>query len=360
MPRPEPRVRSTTRRLAVAVTALGLTMPTAVLLATPAEAHTGSDVTVSDPGKARPQGLRVQWRRTNVIAGNGNPFRVTGNVPRGWKGRQVVLQRKRHGGWMRANATRIKPNGSFVLTARSNWIHTQPYRIRITNPQGKTLTRRKQFKARPPWKPVGKRSSWKLLTSRWDGRPVRYRWNPCGAPIRYRVNLTHARAGQTLSDVRRAVGTVALATGLRFKFRGRTTAHAFGPASAHPDDADLLISWSNNRQATQAPFGARSSTIGYGGLWGMDARDARGRVIRAEGGSVALRANFNWQGNREAAYVVLLHELAHAVGVDHVNDPTQLMNGSLTPSTPSHFGAGDLTALTRVGLSEGCVFKPSR
>ena len=51
---------------------------------------------------------------------------------------------------------------------------------------------------------------------------------------------------------------------------------------------------------------------------------------------------------------VLLHELAHAVGLDHVNDTTQLMNAFASASGPTTYGAGDLTGLWQVGAAAGC------
>jgi hypothetical protein len=52
---------------------------------------------------------------------------------------------------------------------------------------------------------------------------------------------------------------------------------------------------------------------------------------------------------------VLLHELAHAVGLDHVADATQMMNSTASPGGPTTYGAGDLTGLWQVGASAGCA-----
>lgn len=50
---------------------------------------------------------------------------------------------------------------------------------------------------------------------------------------------------------------------------------------------------------------------------------------------------------------VLLHELAHAVGLGHVLDPTQVMYPQTTNSE-SVFGAGDRAGLAAVGAPAGC------
>ncbi len=50
---------------------------------------------------------------------------------------------------------------------------------------------------------------------------------------------------------------------------------------------------------------------------------------------------------------VLLHELAHAVALGHVLDPTQVMYPQTTNSE-SQYGAGDLAGLAALGAAAGC------
>jgi predicted Zn-dependent protease len=49
---------------------------------------------------------------------------------------------------------------------------------------------------------------------------------------------------------------------------------------------------------------------------------------------------------------IYLHELGHAVGLDHVTDRTQLMYPVVTATS---FGRGDLAGLARVGARMGCL-----
>ena len=54
---------------------------------------------------------------------------------------------------------------------------------------------------------------------------------------------------------------------------------------------------------------------------------------------------------RATALGVITHELAHLVGLDHVDDPTQLMYPT-TSVTRTGFGAGDLAGLAALGTGE--------
>ncbi|MCW2749121.1 MAG: hypothetical protein JWR83_231 [Aeromicrobium sp.] len=46
---------------------------------------------------------------------------------------------------------------------------------------------------------------------------------------------------------------------------------------------------------------------------------------------------------------VLAHELGHVIGLDHVNDPTEIMNPSLQPNKDAEYASGDLAGLQRLG-----------
>ena len=52
---------------------------------------------------------------------------------------------------------------------------------------------------------------------------------------------------------------------------------------------------------------------------------------------------------------LVLHELGHVVGLDHIGDRTQLMHASIHQDSPNGYAAGDLAGLARLGAREGCL-----
>jgi predicted Zn-dependent protease len=58
-------------------------------------------------------------------------------------------------------------------------------------------------------------------------------------------------------------------------------------------------------------------------------------------------------GGAGAVQAIIEHELGHVVGLDHVADPTQLMNPELEPGVTG-FGDGDRRGLALLG--EGACF----
>lgn len=57
---------------------------------------------------------------------------------------------------------------------------------------------------------------------------------------------------------------------------------------------------------------------------------------------------------------IILHELAHVIGLGHVESRTSIMNEALTQQTLSsaEWGAGDLIGLRQLGRESGCVTVP--
>ena len=189
------------------------------------------------------------------------------------------------------------------------------------------------------------------------GEPVRY--DPC-SPIHYVVNPALAPAGG-VDDVHTAVSMTAEASGLRFVYDGETDeVPSSNRASYQPERygerwAPVLIGWAPGLSTAQ-PAGTGMRPLGLGGS-SFERNDA-GQVVYVSGQAVfdstaGLRSGFAG----ETWGQVILHELGHIVGLDHVADPQSVMNPT-HGLRPAAWGPGDRRGLWEVGLGSGCLASP--
>ncbi|MCW2614230.1 MAG: peptidase and matrixin and adamalysin, partial [Frankiales bacterium] len=188
-----------------------------------------------------------------------------------------------------------------------------------------------------------------------QGRPAR--WDPC-RPISYVVQSGWAPdAGR--ADLAEALRRVSAASGLRFVDEGDTDELPSGERPAYQPErygqrwAPLLIGW--------VPVGATDLALGNGVQGTSLAVAVPGRDgASLVSGQVVLDATNRLSpgfGPGTTDGEVLLHELAHAVGLGHVLDPTQVMYPQTT-SSESVFDAGDRAGLAAVGAPAGCLPAP--
>ncbi|GGQ49723.1 zinc metalloprotease [Couchioplanes azureus] len=199
----------------------------------------------------------------------------------------------------------------------------------------------------------------------WATFDPRARWNPC-AVIGYRFNPARAPKG-ALTDLEGAIRRISSATGLRFAYRGTTTAvpHATkGYNPDYPSDTQLVVAWVD--PGKQSEWLPKNGPAGVGGpAWttGYTAKGTKVGLILWAGvvlntrvtltGGFGAGPRVGWQGTRGQ---LLMHELGHAVGLDHpeIRDQKQIMYPMMTRKK-AVWGAGDLTGLTVVGKAGGCV-----
>jgi len=196
---------------------------------------------------------------------------------------------------------------------------------------------------------VAASNSYRFLAHQSDGTaPVAY--DPC-RPIHYVIRQQGQPAGGA-KIVTDAVKRVSQATGLRFVYDGTTTEApspqrpSYQPKRYGDRWAPVLISWVTPNEnpdfaadvtgeGGSSPVGFPNRPSGYvTGAVELDVGQISGILKRPRGNQV-VRA-------------IVLHELGHLVGLDHVSAPNQLMYPQIQPGV-TDFRAGDLTGLAALG-----------
>lgn len=190
-------------------------------------------------------------------------------------------------------------------------------------------------------------SSYKFLAVKEDGTPLAY--SPC-RPIHYVVNSDLAPPSwQPL--VEEAIRRASVATGFQFIFDGpssevpSTNRSGYQPARYGDRWAPVLIAWSTPEQVPRLA----GQTVGLGGSSSVGLSNGYQAYVT---GTVSLDAPqfaeiLEASNGEEIGVAVIMHELGHLLGLDHVDDPRQLMYDEA--SWVREYAAGDLTGLAHLG-----------
>ncbi|WP_250446865.1 matrixin family metalloprotease [Actinotalea sp. C106] len=184
-----------------------------------------------------------------------------------------------------------------------------------------------------------------------EGEPVGY--DPC-RPVEYVVRTDGApRSGPAL--IEEAVSVLSLASGLEIVDAGTTDeAPVMDRPLIQPERygeawAPVLIAWSDDSELPEL----EGQVAGVGGSAAVPGVDGSGRWLAA--GRVALdgpdiEGLLARTGGHAEARAIVVHELAHVLGLDHVDDPTELMHPITSARTD--LGPGDLQGLALLGQVE--------
>lgn len=167
-------------------------------------------------------------------------------------------------------------------------------------------------------------------------------WDPC-EPVRYAVNPQGQPAGGA-ELIERAVARTSEATGLEFEDVGETDLRPFrGGSISLGADERLVIGWGD--------AGEYDELAGdVAGLGGGATEDDSGHVEYVTGGVVLDTEAFTPTTIAQSPQVmeaVVVHELAHVVGLAHVPEPMEMMYDSSRGQIS--YGPGDLEGLARLG-----------
>lgn len=266
---------------------------------------------------------------------------VSGRAPRG---RAVTLQLLRAGRWETAAVTEATSSGTYSLRAPTWWLGYRQVRVwtpsALLSPGGYSPTA--GYHVLPRYAPAGRAADHRIDIPG-------YRWNPCRV-IGWKFN-PNGGSLRLLSDVRQAIGAVAAATGLRFSYEGGTARVGVRHAS-YRAGTEILVSWATPRQVRQ--LAGRNVALATTRV-DHDTRQYVGASIALDR-THSLRHGFARRGSPTWGQV-LMHELAHAVGLGHVAAARQ----NLYPRLNRHnhrFGAGDLAGLRRLGAEQRCLPRP--
>jgi len=176
-----------------------------------------------------------------------------------------------------------------------------------------------------------------------DGDPVH--WSAC-QKIGWRID-TDDSPKRAVPQAKEAVSRIEDATDLRFAYRGKTDV-APKRFSKYPEDTQLILGW--------GPPKATGEAAGVGGAqWdGSTGRIVHGYVVlNYEDEFAAGFGRGPATGTQGTLGQLMMHELGHAVGLQHVRDDQQIMYPTLTRKKAT-WGAGDRNGLRKVGKAAGC------
>ena len=198
------------------------------------------------------------------------------------------------------------------------------------------------------------------------GDPVR--WNPCQADITVQVNVRNAgnkkAQKKALKEVKKATKKLSKSTGLPLSYNGKTKHVPTGSGwhNAQSASAEIVVAYATRKGKYASNLFSSAGDAGHGGvsyrLWGSRTQHVIDRGYALLDAKKARKLNRGFKSGASRGNL-LLHEMAHAVGLGHATDRAQLMHPQLSHTTPHGFSDHDKAGLDAVGAKNGCIDVPA-
>lgn len=351
-----------------------LTIVLAVVLAATLFAASPRSLAAQDGVRLRKASPIVVTAPKKVTAGSRIAF-VGDVVVKGKKPRPVTVAERTAGTWRVVGRATSKANGTFtVRVAAGKVVGTRVFRAQAARSRGLAALKTGAVRVKVTKKPVstgtvipgtdeydaaeglpasyvaaGPKGDWSYLFDDVEhGEQHSIRWDPCPV-IRWRYNAQDQEY-DARADVTRAIAKISGVSGLKFKYVGSTPFSYRGDDDQDfPGNADLFVSWANEKQYEQLAGGVVGTGGGLATSAGADDLGVEWRMdvgyLTLDNGAPQIAQGFNGSGWGQ----IMMHEVLHAMGLGHAQDSRQLMAPFASDSN-YQLGAGDITGMHKIGL----------